>query len=118
MIHYSERPLVHEFLLFEFAIRALEQDFSLLSSFKMHKLYAHMLEPLVKSLREEHARCKKLLANKGIRLEQFIKVDAYFCDIRFATMGEDVMIRYANQALKMAVEELLFKKLKNESLFP
>ncbi|MEC1179150.1 aconitate hydratase [Metasolibacillus meyeri] len=118
MIHCSDRQFVHELIVFELAIRTLKYDFSLLPTFKMHRFYAHMLEQFVESLRIEYAICKKLLAKKGIRLAQFVKVDAYFCDVRLVTAGEELTIRYANQALKIAVEELLFKKLKNESLFP
>ncbi|WP_230199456.1 aconitate hydratase [Bacillus ndiopicus] len=101
----------------ELAIRTLQSDYSQLRALKMHKLYAHMIEQFLKNLRLEYETRKQLLVKKNIRFVQLVKIDEYFCDALLATAGEDLAMRYANQALKREVEQLLIKELKNKSLF-
>ncbi|MGE7597560.1 hypothetical protein [Lysinibacillus fusiformis] len=46
------------------------------------------------------------MAKEKIRLVKVEKIDGYFSDV--ATAGNDVILRYANMALKTQVEKLLF----------
>lgn len=50
---------------------------------------------------------KRLLAKDKIRLVKVEKIDEYFSDVHIATAGNDVVLRYANMALKTQVEKLL-----------
>ena len=38
------------------------------------------------------------------------KVDIYFSEMLIATASEDIILRYANQAIKTEVEELLMQR--------
>lgn len=41
---------------------------------------------------------------------RWTKIDQYFSDVVIATAGEDVVLRYAGNALKMEVEQLVIEK--------
>jgi len=45
------------------------------------------------------------------------KIDEYFSDLTVATVGEDLVLTYANMALKTQVEKLLLShQTKNQAL--
>ncbi|MGE7023415.1 hypothetical protein [Solibacillus cecembensis] len=110
MISLDERPIVHEFIVLDLAIRSLQQDYSKLEGLKMHAFYSRWTDLLMKGLNEAYIVQKRQLANKGIRIVRWVKIDAHFSDVTIATAGEDIALRYANQVLKMEVEQLLIQK--------
>lgn len=111
MIKLEDRPIVHEFIVLDLAIRSLQKDYKKLEGLKMHMLYSEWTDKLLKRLNEVYIVQKRQLASKQIRIVQWIKIDAYFSDITIATAGEDVVLRYANQALKIQVEQMLIQKV-------
>ncbi|MEG0473766.1 MAG: aconitate hydratase [Solibacillus sp.] len=110
MISLDDRPVVHELIVLDLAIRSLQQDYSKLEGLKMRTFYSCWTDLLMKGLNEAYIVQKRQLANKGIRIVRWVKIDAYFSDVTIATAGEDVVLRYANQALKMQVEQMLIEK--------
>lgn len=107
MINREDRHYVHEFIVLDLSIRSLQNDFSTLETLRMKKLYLTIIERLLKDLRNDYFNRKRELAKKGIRLVRWVKIDEYFSDVIVATPGEDLALRYANQALKTQVEEIL-----------
>jgi len=59
---------------------------------------------------------KRLLVIDKIRLVRWEKKDEYFSDLTVATAGEDLVLTYANMALKTQVEKLLISHLSNEQV--
>ncbi|ATP39508.1 aconitate hydratase [Solibacillus sp. R5-41] len=110
MISLEDRPIVHEFIVLDLAIRSLQQDYTKLEGLKMHAFYSRWTDLLMKNLNEAYIVQKRQLANKRIRIVRWMKIDAYFSDVIIATAGEDIVLRYANQALKTEVEQLLIQK--------
>lgn len=110
VISLDDRPVVHEFIVLDLAIRSLQQDYTKLEGLKMHGFYSRWTDLLMKCLNEAYIVQKRQLANKGIRIVRWVKIDAYFSDVTIATAGEDIVLRYANQALKTQVERLLIQK--------
>lgn len=111
MINLEDRHNVHEFIVLDLAIRSLQNDFASLETLKMKKFYLSIVEPLIKELRHDYYNRKRVLAKKGIRIARWVKLDEYFSDVIMATAGEDVALRYANQALKTEVEMLLINQM-------
>ncbi|TKI70190.1 hypothetical protein FC756_08300 [Lysinibacillus mangiferihumi] len=56
---------------------------------------------------KECSSSKRLLAKDKIRVVKWEKIDEYFSDLTVATAGEDLVLTYANMALKTQVEKLL-----------
>lgn len=110
MINREDRHYVHEFIVLDLAIRSLQKDFAALETLKMKKFYLSIVEQLLKDLRHEYYNRKRVLSRKGIRIVRWVKLDEYFSDVIMATAGEDIALRYANQALKTEVEQLLIQK--------
>ena len=50
---------------------------------------------------------KRQLAQKQIRIVCWRKVYLYFSEVLVAAAGEDIVLRYVNQAIKTEVEKLL-----------
>lgn len=44
-----------------------------------------------------------------------VSVDEYYSDVTIKTAGEDEILRFAKQALKAQVEEILIERLKGHS---
>lgn len=107
MLRGDERSQVHEYILLDMAIRSLQLDYSALGNLKMSEIYIPIVDELLKSLRSDYYNKKRLLAKKNISVVKWIKIDEYFSDVIIKTAGEDVELRYANQALKTKVIELL-----------
>lgn len=107
MISLEDRPIVHEFIVLELAIRSLQQDYIKLETLKMHKFYVSWAESVLKRLYQMYTMQKGELASKRIQIVRWTKVDAHFSDVVVATAGEDIVLRYANNALKVEVEQML-----------
>lgn len=107
MLKPEQRRLFHKFLILEMAIQSLQRDFSVIENLKMSKVYLPILERLLKDITQEYYDSKRLLAKEKIRLVKLEKIDEYFSDVHIATPGNDVVLRYANMAIKTQVENLL-----------
>jgi len=73
----------------------------------MSKVYLPILEKLLKDVTQDYYNSKRLLAKDKIRMVKWEKIDEYFSDVHVATAGNDVVLRYANQAIETQVENLL-----------
>ena len=107
MLKPEQRRLFHKFLILEMAMQSLQRDFSVIENLKMSKVYLPILEKLLKDITQDYYDSKRLLAKDKIRLVKVEKIDEYFSDVHIATPGNDVVLRYANMALKTQVENLL-----------
>lgn len=103
----EQRQLFHKFLILDMAVQSLQRDFSVIENLKMSKVYLPILERLLKDITQEYYNSKRLLAKEKIRLVKLEKIDEYFSDVHIATPGNDVVLRYANMAIKTQVENLL-----------
>jgi len=63
---------------------------------------------------QEYYNSKRLLAKDKIRVVRWEKTDEYFSDLIVATAGEDIVLTYANMALKAQVEKLLLSHLNKQ----
>ncbi|SKB60195.1 hypothetical protein SAMN06295926_104201 [Lysinibacillus sp. AC-3] len=113
MMKPEQRQLFHKFLILEMAIQSLQRDFSVIENLKMSKVYLPILERLLKDITQDYYNAKRLLAKEKIRLVKLEKIDEYFSDVHVATAGNDVVLRYANQAIKTQVENLLLSHQNN-----
>jgi len=110
MINLLDRHALHKLIVLELAVRSLQHDYVQLETLKMQKLYTTWTELLLKHLYPAYTTQKRQLAQKQIRIVRWRKVDMYFSEVLIATVGEDIALRYANQALKIEVEELLMQR--------
>lgn len=111
MIKYEQQRLLHKFVLLDLAIQSLQRDFSVIENLKMVKVYAPIIENLLKAISSDHYTIKRELAKEKIKIVKWEKIDEYFSDLTVTTLGEDEVLRYANQALKTQVEELLLSHI-------
>ncbi|WP_312507521.1 aconitate hydratase [Lysinibacillus sp.] len=116
MIKPEERQLVHQFILLEMAVKSLQHDYDTLGNLKMAKVYIRIVDDLLKVIRSDYYNNKRMLAKQKIEVVKWIHVDQYFSDVVIKTPGEDVVLRYAKQALKTKVEELIVEYIKSHSL--
>ncbi|WP_180276600.1 aconitate hydratase [Lysinibacillus sphaericus] len=107
MLKPEQRKLFHKFLILEMAVQSLQRDFPVIENLKMSKVYLPILERLLNDIIQDYYNSKRLLAKDKIRLVKIEKIDEYFSDVHIATAGNDVVLRYANMALKTQVEKLL-----------
>ena len=107
MIKPDERRNVHQFILLEMAIKSLQHDYNTLENLKMSKVYISVVDDLLKHLRTDYYNKKRMLAKQKIEVVKWIHIDQYFSDVVLKTPGEDVILRYAKQALKTQVEDLI-----------
>lgn len=77
----------------------------------MSKVYLPILNNLLKIITNDYYNSKRLLAKDKIRVVKWEKKDDYFSDLIVTTAGEDIVLTYANQALKTQVEKLLFSHI-------
>jgi len=115
MIKPEERRNVHEFILLDMAVKSLQNDYDKLGNLKMAKVYITIADDLLKDLRSDYFNKKRILNKQKIEVVKWIHVDEYFSDVVLKTPGEDVILRYAKQALKSQVEKLLIEHLKSHS---
>ncbi|MGN4125949.1 aconitate hydratase [Lysinibacillus sphaericus] len=112
MIKPEERRNVHEFILLDMALKSLQNDYDNLGNLKMSKVYIKIVDDLLKDIRSDYFNKKRMLAKQKIEVVKWISIDEYFSDVVVKTPGEDVVLRYAKQALKTQVENLIFNYLK------
>ena len=111
MIKADERQLLHKYLLLELAVKSLQIDYKKTEQFKMKVVFLPLMDALLKDLRQEYFNLRRQLAQHRIRVVGWQPVDEYFIDVQVATAGNDVVLRYANQALKTQVEKLIVNQL-------
>ncbi|WP_312130117.1 aconitate hydratase [Lysinibacillus capsici] len=111
MIKPEQRQLLHKYLLMELAIKSLQIDYFKVEHFKMKVVFLPLMDTLLKDLRLEYFDLKRQLAQQKIRVIGWTNADEYFSDVQIATAGNDVVLRYANQALKTQVEKLLISRI-------
>lgn len=114
MINPEQRKMVHKYLLIELAIKSLQVDYLKVEQFKMNKVFVPLMDTLLKELRQEYFELKRQLFQQKIRVVGWTTIDEYFSDVQIATAGDDVVLRYANQALKTKVEQLITSYIKND----
>ncbi|MER2171371.1 MAG: aconitate hydratase [Psychrobacillus psychrodurans] len=113
MIKAEERQLLHKYLLIDLAVKSLQIDYQKAEQFKMKVVFLPFIDTLIKDLRKEYIELKNQLAQQRIRVVEWRTVDEYFSDVQVATAGNDIVLRYANQALKTQVEKLLLTQIHN-----
>lgn len=111
MIRSEQREILHKYLILEFAIKSLQVDYSSFENLKMRSVFLPLMDSLLKTLRNDYFNYKNKLKSQQIRVVSWYKIDEYFSDIKVATAGNDEIFRYANQAIKAEVENLLFLHL-------
>ncbi|WP_291759923.1 aconitate hydratase [Lysinibacillus sp. UBA5990] len=107
MLKPEQRKLFHKFLILEMAVQSLQRDLPVIENLKLSKIYLPILERLLKDITLDYYDSKRWLAKYKIRLVKVEKIDEYFSDVHIATAGNDVVLRYANMALKTQIEKLL-----------
>ncbi|MFF2793547.1 aconitate hydratase [Lysinibacillus xylanilyticus] len=107
MLNIEQRQLFHKFVILDMAVQSLQRDYKVIENLKMSKVYLPILDKLLDDISQECYNSKRLLAKDKIRVVKWEKIDEYFSDVHVATAGNDVVLRYANMALKTQVENLL-----------
>lgn len=107
MINGEQRQLLHKFVVCDMAVQSLQRDYKVIENLKMSKVYLPILDNLLKAINNDYYNYKRLLAKDKIRVVKWEKNSEYFSDLTVATAGEDLVLTYANQALKTQVEKLL-----------
>ncbi|MEB2280065.1 aconitate hydratase [Lysinibacillus xylanilyticus] len=110
MLNIEKRQLFHKFVILDMAVQSLQRDFKVIENLKMSKVYLPILEKLLKDITQDYYNSKRLLAKDKIRVVKWEEIDEYFSDVHIATSGNDVVLRYANMALKTQVENLLISQ--------
>ena len=113
MINAEQRQLLHQYLILDLAIQSLQGDYKTLEQLKMKAVYLPFVDRLLESVRKDYFHLKQQLIKQKIRVVGWNRIDAYFSDVRIATAGEDEVLRYASQALKTEVEQLLMHRIVN-----
>ena len=107
MISFEQRRLMHKYVVYDMAVQSLQRDYKVIENLKLSKVYLPILDKLLDDISKECYNSKRLLAKDKIRVVKWIKTDDYFSDLVVATAGEDLVLTYANMALKTQVEKLL-----------
>ncbi len=107
MLNPEQRRMLHKFVVHDMAVQSLQRDFAVIENLKMSKVYMPILEQLLKAITNDYYNLKRVLAKDKIKIVKWEKVSEYFSDLTVTTAGNDEVMRYANQALKTQVEELL-----------
>ncbi len=113
MISFEQRRLLHKYVVYDMAVQSLQRDFKVIENLKMSKVYLPIFEKLPKDITQDYYNSKRLLAKDKIRVVRWEKNSEYFSDLTVATAGEDIVLTYANQALKTQVEKLLINHQNN-----
>ncbi len=112
MIKPDERNILHQYIILDMAIRSLQQDYSSLEKLKMSNIFISIADGLLKPIRNDFYNKKRMLNQKGINVVKWVKTDEFFSEVTIKTAGEDVVLQYANQAIKTQVEKLILNYLK------
>lgn len=107
MINLDDRHRLHQFLMLELAIRYLKLDLEILMKTKCANIFISFTESLIEKLTKQYIKERRYFQQKQIQLIGWKKIDLYFSQVSITTAGEDAVFKYANQAVKMNVEELL-----------
>lgn len=107
MISFEQRRLLHKYVVYDMAVQTLQRDYKVIENLKMSKVYLPVLDKLLDDISQECYNSKRLLAKDKIRVVRWKKTDEYFSDLIIVTAGEDLILTYANMALKTQVEKLL-----------
>ncbi|MGE7114398.1 aconitate hydratase [Lysinibacillus sp. NPDC047702] len=107
MIKGEDQRILHQYILLDMAIKSLQQDYQAFENLKMAKVFLPIVDDLLKNIRNDFYNKKRLLEQRGIRVVKWVKTSEYFSEVSIATKGEDEVLRYAKQALKTQVEELI-----------
>lgn len=107
MINSEQRQTLHKFIIHDMAVQSLQRDFAVIENLKMSKVYMPILEALLKAITNEYYNLKRKLTKEKIKIVKWEKNGEYFSDLTVTTPGEDLVLTYANQALKTQVEALL-----------
>ncbi|MFJ7736383.1 aconitate hydratase [Lysinibacillus sp. NPDC097287] len=107
MINFYQRDQLHQFIILELAIQSLQCDYKTLEQLKMKAIYLPFVESLMKNVKQDYFNLKHQLAKQKIRVVGWQQIDDHFSEVCIATAGEDEVFRYAKQALKTQVEQLL-----------
>jgi len=107
MLNPEQRRMLHKLVVHDMAVQSLQRDFAVIENLKMSKVYMPILEKLLKAINNDYYNLKRVLAKDKIKIVKWEKVSEYFSDLTITTAGNDEVMRYANQALKTQVEELL-----------
>ncbi|MEG0259790.1 MAG: aconitate hydratase, partial [Lysinibacillus sp.] len=78
MINLEERQLLHQFIILDLAIRALQHDYEAIETLKMTVVYKAVIEALLKSLRSQHHNLKRQLQQRKIYIVRWHRNDMYF----------------------------------------
>ncbi|KOY80505.1 hypothetical protein [Lysinibacillus macroides] len=113
MLNREQQRLLHQYLLLDLAVRSLRHDTIVAEHFKMKRIFLPSIDRLLKQLHKDYFDVKGQLAKQKIRLVGWHRIDDYFSEVQIATAGSDEVLRYANQALKTQVEELIHHYLHN-----
>lgn len=113
---FEQRDLLHRFVIHDMAIQSLQRDYKVVENLKMSNVYMPILDRLLKAITNDYYNLKRQLAKDKIRVVKWGKVDEHFSDLTIATAGENETLRYAKQALKTQVEELLLSHQNKKSL--
>ncbi|MEY9979667.1 aconitate hydratase [Lysinibacillus sp. RC79] len=113
MINFEQRRLLHKYVVYDMAVQSLQRDYKVIENLKLSKVYLPMFDKLLNDIFQECYNSKRLLAKDKIRVVKWEKSNEYFSDLTVATAGEDLVLTYANQALKTQVEKLLLSHQNN-----
>jgi hypothetical protein len=116
MIKAEQRQLLHKYVIYDMAVQTLQRDYKVIENLKMSNVYLPILDKLLDDISQECYNSKRLLAKDKIRVVRWEKTDEYFSDLFVATAGEDLVLTYANMALKTQVEKLLNQNLYKEKV--
>lgn len=111
MIKIEDRHRLHQFLMLELTIRYLKIDLETMGTMKCANAFVPFTENLLQQLLKRYVHEKNYFSSKQIRLIKWERIDHYFSQVSVTTAGEDAVFKYANQAVKTQVEDILKKKI-------
>ena len=111
MINSEQRQLVHQFLILDLAIRTLQYDYQQMEHLKLPEIYLPRMETFLKGLHEDVLILKRELAKPNIQFIGWKRRDQYFSDAHISTAGNDEWLRYANEAMKTQVIQLIRQRI-------
>lgn len=111
MINLEDRHRLHKFLMLELAIRYLKIDLETIRTMKCANALVPFTEKLLQQLGKQYHSEQHYFGTKKIRLIKWERLDHYFSRVSVTTAGGDATFKYANQAVKTHVEEILKEQI-------
>lgn len=111
MIKANLQAEIHQFIIYDLAIRTLNYDLPKIEDLKLQVVLQPIVQHLLKKLYEEFNPLKVRLKREGIAIVKWQHVDSFFSDVILRTAGEDQTLRYAKKVLQYDVEQLVWQKL-------